>query len=540
MAIADSPIDDLARGRAAYDARAWDVCCAALTAADRDGGLAPDDLKLLAIALYLTGRGDESLTTIARVHKASLAAGSWSEAAQAAFWHGWMLYGAGDRARATGWLARARSVIDEHGLDGVESALVRAVEARQRVEAGDVDGGLELAREAVRAGREHGDRDSQVLGMLTVAAALMMTERATEAMPCLDEVMVAVSGDELTPPVAGLAYCAVIAICMGVDDLRRAREWTTALRSWCDTQSGLVPYRGQCLVHRAQIMTLQGAWPEAVAEARAACNELHGPAVGDAWYQLGELHRLRGEHAEAEDAYRQANACGRQPEPGLALLRFAQGRLDAAATTSRRLVQEPQRWDHHDILFAHTDLMIAAGDLVAAEAAADELVASVEHTEAPLRRARAAEARAAVLLARGQPLEALPLLRDAARSWQDLGMPYDGARARVRIGDCLRAAGDDEAAALEYDAARVVFEDLGARPDLERLGAAPHASAGGLTEREAEVVRLVATGLTNRAIADALFLSEKTVARHLANVYAKLGISSRSAATAWAYEQGLV
>jgi DNA-binding CsgD family transcriptional regulator len=542
VAHAGAALEDLARGRAAYDARNWDVCCEALATVDREEGLQPQDLRLLAIALYLTGHEEESLAATARAHRACLESGAWREATQAAFWHGWILHAVGDHSRASGWIARARSLVVEHDLDGVEPALLAVIDARERIDARDLEGAIALATGAALVGREHGEQDLQVLGMLTVAQALLMSGRAPEALPHLDEVMVAVSSDELTPTVAGLAYCAVIAICMGLDDLRRAREWTTALSSWCDTQSGLVPYRGQCLVHRAQIMTLQGAWPEAVAEARTACAQLRGQAVGDAWYQLGELHRLRGEYADAEDAYRQANACGRQPEPGLAQLRFGQGRLAAAATTSRRLVQEPQRWDRDDILFAHTDLMIADGDLAAAAAAADELVVSAELLEAPLRRARAAEARAAVLLAQGHPHDALPWLRDAAHCWQELGMPYDGARVRVRIGDCVRAAGDRESAALEYDAARLVFERLGARPDLDRLARLdlPAGALGGLTAREAEVVRLVATGLTNRAVAGALFLSEKTVARHLANVYGKLGISSRAAATAWAYEQGLV
>jgi DNA-binding CsgD family transcriptional regulator len=539
VAIAGGETDDLVRGRAAYDARAWDVCRDALAAVDKADGLGPPDLKLYSIALYLTGNEAESLTVLARAHKACLEAAMWREAAQTAFWAGWILHAFGDRARGSGWIARARSLVEEHALDGVEPAMLASIDARERIEEGDLEGALELAAGAARVGRDLGDRDVQVLGMLTVGQVLIMSGRPREALPHLDEVMVAVSSDELTPTVAGLAYCAVIAICMQLDDLRRAREWTNALGSWCDTQSGLVPYRGQCLVHRAQIMTMEGSWPEAVAEARTACAELRAPAVGDAWYQLGEVHRLRGEFTEAEDAYRRANEHGRQPEPGLAQLRFAQGRPDAAATTLRRLVDEPNRWDRDDILFVHADVMIAVGDLDAARAAADELAGSAGRLDAPLRRARAAESRAAVLLAGGQPHEALSLLRNATQCWQDLGMPYDAARVRVRIGDCLRAAGDADSAAMEYDAARLAFERLGAHPDLARLGAATPAT-GGLTAREAEVVRLVATGLTNRAVADALFLSEKTVARHLANVYGKLGISSRSAATAWAYEQGLV
>ena len=345
MAHAGAALEDLARGRAAYDARNWDVCCEALATADREEGLQPQDLRLLAIALYLTGHEEESLAATARAHRACLESGAWREATQAAFWHGWILHAVGDHSRASGWIARARSLVVEHDLDGVEPALLAVIDARERIDARDLEGAIALATGAALVGREHGEQDLQVLGMLTVAQALLMSGRAPEALPHLDEVMVAVSSDELTPTVAGLAYCAVIAICMGLDDLRRAREWTTALSSWCDTQSGLVPYRGQCLVHRAQIMTLQGAWPEAVAEARTACAQLRGQAVGDgvvparrAAPAARRVRRRRGRLPPGE-------CLGRQPEPGLAQLRFGQGRLAAAATTSRRLVQEPQRWD---------------------------------------------------------------------------------------------------------------------------------------------------------------------------------------------------
>jgi ATP/maltotriose-dependent transcriptional regulator MalT len=323
---------------------------------------------------------------------------------------------------------------------------------------------------------------------------------------------------------------------MALSDVARAREWTAALSGWCERQSGLVPYRGVCLVHRTQIMTMQGSWADALVEARRACELLEEPVVGDAHYALGDLHRLRGEYDEAEDAYRRANSAGRQPEPGLALLRMAQGRIDAATTTLRRLHDEPDRLDRADILAACAEVMLRAGDVDAARAAADELTARAG--DDPLRANRARELRAAVIAAGGDGLAALPLLRTAWRGWQELSMPYDAARVRVRIGDCLAAVGDDDSARMEYDAARLVFERLGARPDLEALPG--HVLPGGLTPRECEVVTLVAGGLSNRDVADRLFLSEKTVARHLSNIYVKLGISSRSAATAYAYDHGLV
>jgi DNA-binding NarL/FixJ family response regulator len=290
-------------------------------------------------------------------------------------------------------------------------------------------------------------------------------------------------------------------------------------------------------VHRSQLKALRGVWAGALDEARTACARVGGPAVGDAWYQLGEVHRLRGEYAEAEDAYRKANSHGRQPEPGLASMRLAQGRVDEAVTAFRRLHAEQGRIDRPDILAGFVEAMLTAGDVDSARAAADELASGSE--PAPVHRARAAEARGAVLLAEEDPAEALSHFRHALALWTDLEMPYDAARVRVRIGDACRRLGDETAASLECDAARETFLRLGARPDLDRLAASASGS-GVLTGREVEVLRLVAAGHTNRIIASELVLSEKTVARHLSNIYTKLGIRSRAAATAYAYDHHLV
>jgi DNA-binding CsgD family transcriptional regulator len=358
----------------------------------------------------------------------------------------------------------------------------------------------------------------------------------------LDDVMLAVAEGALSPPVTGMAYCGVIAACLDLRDLRRAREWTAALAAWSDDSSG-VPFRGFCLVHRAQIMAMGGSWEDAMAEARSACEVLREPALGLAWYALGELHRLAGDYDEAESAYRTANAMGQQPEPGLAKMRLAQGRTDVAVAALRRLYLERQRTDRADILSTYVDVMLAAGDVAAARVASDELADLAAQQDAPLVSASAVEAAGAVLRAEGDAAAAMPLLRRAWEGWRELGMPHDAARVRVRIGDCCRELGDESSAQMEYDAARLVFEQLGAQPDLEQLderSAAVTRAIGGLTAREVEVVRLVAAGHTNRGIADALFLSEKTVARHLSNIYTKLGIGSRAAATAWAYDHHVV
>jgi DNA-binding CsgD family transcriptional regulator len=266
--------------------------------------------------------------------------------------------------------------------------------------------------------------------------------------------------------------------------------------------------------------------------------------VGAAWYRLAELHRLRGEPAAAEEGYREGSRWGSDPHPGLALLRLSQGRVEAAAAAIRRVVAEARdARSRPPELAACVEIMLAAGDAAAARAAAEALTRIAASLSAPLVGALAAQGMGAVLLAEGQPESALAALRDAATAWQEVQAPYDAARVGVLIGLAHRALGDEDTAAIELDAARQVFTRLGAVPELRRLdalGSSAETAADRLTARELQVLGLVATGRTNRAIAEALGISEKTVARHLSNIFTKLGVSSRAAATAYAYQHDLL
>jgi DNA-binding CsgD family transcriptional regulator len=350
----------------------------------------------------------------------------------------------------------------------------------------------------------------------------------------------------VTPLVAGDVYCTVLEGCQETFDVRRAYEWTTSLAQWCADQPGLVRYRGECLLYRAEIMQLRGKWDEAARDAHDALGLLGArPAAGAVFYRLGEIHRLRGDVTGAEAAYTQANERGRKPQPGVSLLRLAQGQVDAAAVSIRSVLTDTRsRAARASVLTAAVEILLAADDLPQARAAAAELSDIAEALGAPVLRAASAHATGAVLLADGDDVGASASLGEASQIWRDLEMPYEEAHACLLMAAVCEHRGDRDGRCLELDHARRLFTDLNAEACLARIaerdghGARP--SSGSLSEREAQVLCLLAAGKTNREIADQLSISGKTVARHVSNIFDKLGVSTRTRAAAWAYRHHLV
>jgi len=538
--------DELERGRGAYARRAWAEAYESLARADDTSPLAADDLGLLATSAFMLGRDDESMSLLDRAHQAYLDAGATLRAVNCAMWICMHHASRGELGPAGGWLARAERLLGDE--DCAERGYLLIPAAFGGEAAGDIETAAATAAAAVEIGQRFGDPDLYALATHMQGRFLIQQGRVDEGFRLLDEAMVAATSGSAAPIVTGLVYCGVILACVEVLDVRRAREWTEVLSRWCDEQPGLVAFTGRCLVHRAELMQLHGAWPDALEEARRAAERLvqgfNRAAAAQAFYRQGEVLRLSGRLGEAEEAYGASSRFGWEPQPGLALLRLAQGRPDAAGAAIRRVLGETAIWSRRAVLLpAQVEIALARGELDEARDASRELDALATQYGGAMLHALAATTLSAVQLSAGEPAKALAAARRASEQWRSLEAPYEEACARVAIGLACAALGDDDTAALELGAAQAAFAELGATPDLARVQArlgGPPTDAHGLTARELEVLRLVAAGASNRAIASALVISEHTVARHLQNIFRKLDVSSRTAASAFAYEHDLV
>jgi len=550
--------EQLERGRAFTAAGAWRDAHEALSSADRSGSLGAEELALLATAAYMCGLEDEFVSHLERVHQLHADAGETARAARTGFWIGMHLMSVGDVGRGTGWLGRAQRLVEAIEGDCVERGYLMMPLAFQREAMGQFAEGAAVAGEAAAVAERFAEPDLFALALHMQGHLLVRAGRVAAGLALLDEAMVTVTTAQMSPIATGMVYCGVIMGCQDAYEPRRAQEWTEALSRWCLRQPDMVAFSGRCHVHRAEIMQLSGAWGEALEEARYATSRAvrgnHRRALAESAYVQGEVYRLRGDFNAAQQAYHDASGHGRDPQPGLALLRLAEGNVGAAVAAIRRVLHEttaaPERMR---LLPACAEILVAAGEMQEARRACEELDELAAGHDVGVLKTIVAQTRGAVELGCGDPATALAFLRRACREWDDVDAPYETARVRALIGAACAGLGDGEAAELELERARNAFAELGAKPDaarVERLaqGAAPAdgpdpsaaRSPHALTPRELEVLRLVAAARTNRAIAAELVLSERTVERHVSNIFVKLGVSSRAGATAYAYEHDLL
>ena len=537
-------IADIERARAAVARESWDEAYEAFGAVDLST-YTPADWRDLADVAWWLGRIDESLSARQRAYTGFAAAGDEASAGWAAGRLCIEHFLREEPAVGAGWLARsqrhARSM-----PDCVELGWVALLESTVARFSGDPDGAIPLAERATAFGERFGDRDLIGMALHTHGMLLVTLGRIPEGVAMLDEAMTSVIAGELSDYYTGAVYCDVIQACLSIADVGRAAEWSVAAQAWADAMPKTSPYPGLCRINRATIASLRGEWPEAEAQAARAAEELSfSPSLRAlALYEMGDVRRRLGDLAGAEEAFEHAHALGMEPQPGLALLRLAQGKVDAAMAALRVAATGGSRTPlaGSQLLWALADAALAAGDLATARMSADEMNQMAGAADAAILAASASTVHGSVQLADGDVPGALESLRRACTTWQELKLPYEAARARMLYGIALRAAGDDDDARLELRAALSAFERLGAAADAVKasdLLGPPTSLPRGLTPREAEVLRLVAAGKTNRDIAVELVISEHTVARHMQNMFVKLGVSSRSAATAFAYEHGL-
>lgn len=538
-------IDDLIRARQSFERRDW------VSAYDRFSDLDPstlkaDDFARLAMAAHLLGRHNDCIQALQRAYQVNLDAGKTLAAVRCAFWLAMVLNTSGETAIGGGWVARSLRLLNGMSDDVVERGYVLIHLMYRHIYAGEFPDAHELAAQITEYGVRHRDPDLLAMGLCSQGRLLLYSGRVAEGLGLLDEAMVGVSAGEVAPIFAGQIYCTMIEGCQEISDFTRVAEWTAALTRWCDAQPGLVAFTGQCAVHRGQIMRLRGAYDQALDEFESAVEHYQAQgtpaAAGLAMYERGEVLRIQGDYTAAEDAYGQATTFGYEPQPGLALLWLARGRTEAALAAVRRLLAEPRDPVHRShLLPGAVHVLLAAGESDDAASLAEELNGLATSFGCAALRAMGGYATGNVLLAHGDAASALPALRTAAQLWAELDATYEVARCRVLVGQAYQYLGDLHSARSELVAAHRTFAQLGAGPAEREAGRLLQPDApGGLTAREVEVLRLVASGKSNTEIAKVLFLSEKTVARHLSNIFTKIDVRSRTAAAAFAFEHNML
>jgi DNA-binding NarL/FixJ family response regulator len=539
-------LEDLRQARDAYERRDWVSAYRALSEVD-EAGLAADDFMALATTAYLLGRHNDCVQALQRAHRSHVARGETREAARVACWLALVLMESGEVAVGGGWAARAERLLDGVEGDVVERGYVLVHHLFRHVATGDFGSVAEVAAEIVAYGHRFGDPDLLAFGLNARGRGLTMAGQVADGLRLLDEAMVGVLAGEVSPIFAGMVYCSMIEACQWVADYGRVREWTHALTAWCDVQPGLVAFTGQCAVHRGQLMKVQGAYDDALTELDRALARYAAAggsaAVGLAHYEQGDVLRLQGAYAEAAVAFETAVRAGHDAQPGRSLLWVALGRVDTGVAAIKRAVAEATGpVERSRVLLGAVEILLAAGEADVAADLAEELSDIADAFGCAALRGSATYAVGLVALSAGNADRVVAAARAAGAAWESLSAAYDVARSHALLGRGLQLLGEDDSALAELTAARDALSALGAGPAAHDVDAALRSTTapGGLSVREVEVLRLVAAGRSNAEIAAELVLSQKTVARHLSNIFAKIDVRSRTAAAAFAYEHHLV
>lgn len=534
----------LRTGRQAYERHEWREACDTFDAVPDDHAFEPDDLMAYSDAAWWLGRNDDALRLSEAAYQGYLEADRPAEAAEAAVEVA-VIHGLrGDGPVAAGWVGRALHLAEDLPEGPLHGYLLYLTGVDAELGASDPSGAIGAAQQVQQLGRRFGDPNLVAAGLNGEGRALLRAGRVAEGMARIDEAMVTVLDGDLTPDIAGNLYCNTIAACYEVADLARMARWTELALSWVESLPAAVLFGGICRVHQTQLLVLHGKWARAESEALRVVDDLATISVAnvaEAWYVVGECRRLRGDHVGAEAAYRESHARGRDPQPGQALLRLQAGDVHGAASSIRSALAAAEPWRRPAICAAAVEIGLAAGHGDDARAAAQELVATADRLGTSGLTALAVTAHGAVALHDGDG-DALGVLRDACRQWYELGAEYEAARVCLLLARAYAALDDATSTAAELDRAQAVFERLGSTPGLGEVAAlrGGRPAPGGLTEREIEVLLLVAEGRSNRGIADELFISDRTVARHVSNIFRKLGVESRTEAARFAVDHGLV
>lgn len=481
-------------------------------------------------------------------HGECLRQGEIDSALRVAFWLGLMLRNNGKKAMSNGWLARGERILKEtHSEAESVNGLFLIPHALEALGSGNPYKARELFEQATMVGVRSGDASLKVLGRLGLGQTFIVQSEVLKGLRLLDEMMVTVQSEEVYPVVNGIVYCAVIEMCRKVWDIRRAKEWTSELTRWCEEQPGIVPFKGQCLIHRSEIYQLYGDWIKALEEIKNACAWLTAglPAAGEAYYRKAELLRLKGDFKDAHDGYLQASKLGRRPQPGLALLHLAKGqRKEAVAGIQNALNETSDKRKRAELLPVAVTVMLSARQMDEAKKASEEMLSIATECDVPYLTAMAAHGAGQVAFETGEMKQALKYLQEALPCWHTLHFPYETARSRELKGRIYSALGDASNAESEFEAAKWTLQQLQAIPDLARveqlLTKKKDHNNYGLTLREMQVLDQIALGKTNRLIAASLFISERTVDRHVSNLFNKLGVSSRVSAITFALQNNLV